>query len=203
MRKERAFLFFVAGAFLVCAAGCASSQVKRLDKDEVVDLSGKWNDTDARLVAREMINDALSDYWSTNFLETKSRIPVVVVGPVVNNSHEHINSDVFIKQLERNFMKSGKIKFVASKSERVPVRDERSSQNEGFTDPATLKAFGKETGADLILIGSINSVKDEFRGRYVILYQVDLELVDIETNQKVWIGEKIIKKSVKRSKYSL
>jgi CRISPR/Cas system-associated protein Cas7 (RAMP superfamily) len=63
--------------------------------------------------------------------------------------------------------------------------------------------FGKETGADFIVLGSINSVKDEVSGRYVILYQVNLELVDIETNQKVWIGQKNIKKSVKRSKYSL
>jgi uncharacterized protein YceK len=29
-------------------AGCASVKVDRLDVDETVDLSGRWNDTDSR-----------------------------------------------------------------------------------------------------------------------------------------------------------
>ncbi len=184
--------------------GCASKRVKRLDPEKVVDLSGRWNDTDSQLVAKEMIQDVLFRPWSQTFMELRNRLPVVVVGPVTNRSHEHINADVFIKDLERNLLNSGKIKFVAAKGEeRDAVRDERSSQQEGYTDPATIKAFGKETGADFIIIGSINSVKDEVAGRYVILYQINLELIDIETNQKVWMGQKDIKKSVKRSKYSL
>ena len=54
-----------------------------------------------------------------------------------------------------------------------------------------------------MLKGSINSIKDEIKGKYVILYQVNLELIDLTNNQKVWIGEKEIKKFVKRSKFSL
>ncbi len=188
---------------VVVLPGCASKRVKRLDAEDIVDLSGRWNDTDSRLVAKTMIEDALSHTWSQTFREAHGRPPVVVVGPVTNRSHEHINSDVFIKDLERNLLNSGKVKFVAAKGERDAVRDERSSQHKGFTDPETIKAFGKETGADLIVIGSMNSVKDEFKGRYVILYQINLELIDIETNQKLWIGQEVIKKDVKRSKYSL
>ena len=61
----------------------------------------------------------------------------------------------------------------------------------------------KETGADYMLIGSLNSVKDAKKNQYVILYQVNLELVDISTNQKVWIGQKEIKKVVTNPKFSL
>lgn len=188
---------------VVVLPGCASKRVKRLDTEAVVDLSGRWNDTDSQMVAKTMIKDALSNSWSQTFRETHDRLPVVVVGPIMNRSHEHINSDVFIKDLERNLLNSGKVKFVAAKGERDAIRDERSSQHEGLTDPETIKAFGKETGADLIIIGSVNSVKDEYKGRYVILYQVNLELIDIENNQKLWIGQELIKKAVKRSKYSL
>lgn len=204
MRHIKIFGVAILALSLVSFPGCASKRVKRLNPEEVVDLSGRWNDSDSQLVAKEMIQDALFRPWSQTFMELHKRLPVVVVGPVTNRSHEHINAAVFIKDLERNLLNSGKIKFVAAKGEeRDAVRDERSSQQEGYTDPATIKAFGKETGADFIVLGSINSVKDEVSGRYVILYQVNLELVDIETNQKVWIGQKNIKKSVKRSKYSL
>ena len=203
MFKVRTLWVFVLSLSVALLPGCASKRVKRISPEEVVDLSGRWNDTDSQLVAKEMIADALSRPWSQTFMELRQRLPVVVVGPVVNRSHEHVNADVFIKDLEKNLLNSGKIKFVAAKGEREAVREERASQQEGYTDPATIKAFGKETGADLIIMGSINSVKDELAGRYVILYQVNLELIDIETNQKLWIGQKLIKKSVKRSKYSL
>jgi hypothetical protein len=40
------------------------------------------------------------------------------------------------------------------------------------------------------------------RGKYVILYQVNLELINLTNNQKVWIGQKEIKKVVSRAEYS-
>ena len=203
MFKVRTLWVVVLLLSVVMVPACSSKRVKRLGPEEVVDLSGRWNDTDSQLVAKEMIQDALARSWSQTFMEIRNRLPVVVVGPVTNRSHEHINADVFIKDLERNLLNSGKIKFVAAKGERDAVREERASQQDGYTAPETIKAIGRETGADLIVIGSINSVKDELAGRYVILYQVNLELIDIETNQKLWIGQKLIKKSVKRSKYSL
>jgi hypothetical protein len=36
----------------------------------------------------------------------------------------------------------------------------------------------------------------------VMLYQVNLELIQLETNVKAWIGQKEIKKVVKRSRLS-
>ena len=190
-------------AVAVFLVGCSSSQVKRVDVDKTVDLSGRWNDTDSRLVAQEMVADSLSRPWISQFVEVSHRDPVVIVGTVANRSHEHVNADVFTKDLEQSLLNSGRVKFVAASGERSWVREERNDQQGAFTDPATVKKIGKETGADFILIGSVNSIKDEVKGRYVILYQVNLELVDLTTNQKVWIGQKHLKKIVNRSKYSL
>jgi len=193
-------LFLMVGSI----AGCSTIKVKRIETDKVIDLSGKWNDTDSRLVAEEMIKDCVERPWLNKFEEKSKREPVVIVGTIMNRSHEHINSQLFIKDLERSLINSGMVKFVASKEERQEVREERISQNEdGMTDKDTIKPVGYETGADFMLQGSINSVKDEIKGRYVILYQVNLELIDLTTNQKVWIGEKEIKKSVKKGKFVL
>jgi len=184
-------------------SGCGGRNVKRYGVDKTIDLSGRWNDTDSRLVAEEMIKDCLMRPWINRFDEKNNREPVVIVGSVVNRSHEHINSQVFTKDLEMTLLNSGQVKFVASKKERQEVRDERNSQQKGYTDEETIKAAGLETGADFMLKGSINSVKDEIKGKYVILYQVNLELIDLATNQKVWIGQKEIKKFVKKGKFSL
>ena len=51
--------------------------------------------------------------------------------------------------------------------------------------------------------GVINSIEDSYEGEKVIFYQVDLQLINIETNEKVWLGNKKIKKTVGQNSYSL
>lgn len=200
-KKLFVFVSLIVGISLI--AGCAGGTVKRTAVDKTIDLSGRWNDSDSRLVAEEMIKDCLKKPWLNKFAEKNEREPVVIVGTVINRSHEHINSQIFTKDLEKSLLNSGLVKFVASKQEREEIREERSAQQEGLTAQETIKPFGQETGADFMLKGSINSVKDELKGKYVILYQVNLELINLTNNQKVWIGEKEIKKYVKKSKFSL
>ena len=54
------FVFRVS-LLIACAAvitGCSSTpKVERIGVDEVRDLSGRWNDTDSRLVAEQMVGD--------------------------------------------------------------------------------------------------------------------------------------------------
>ena len=51
--------------------------------------------------------------------------------------------------------------------------------------------------------GVINTITDQERGKTVVFYQVDLNLVNLETNEKVWLGQKKIKKFIGRSKVKL
>jgi len=189
----------VAMIFLLIA--CAGPSVKRTEVDETIDLSGRWNDTDSRLVSEEMIEDCLNRPWLQSYqVKNQGKMPTVIVGTVKNQSYEHINTQVFTKDLERALINSGRVQFVASKDERVELRQEKADQQQGFTDPETQKSMYKEVGADFMLQGSINAIKDEIKGKYVMLYQVNLELVQLETNVKAWIGQKEIKKVVKRSR---
>ena len=59
-------------ALLLVACG-PSVKVKRISPDTTVDLSGRWNSTDSRLVAEEMIRDVLSRPWLTNFASKSGR----------------------------------------------------------------------------------------------------------------------------------
>jgi hypothetical protein len=165
--------------------------------DETIDLSGRWNDTDARLVSEEMIRDALSWPWIDAHRQRTGDKPRVIVGSVRNESHEHINTETFVKDLERELIKSGKVSFVASRDQRGEIRAEREDQG-SFASIETMKTMGKELGADYMLVGSINTILDASEGDEVRFYQVDLEMIGIETNEKVWIGDKKVKKLVER-----
>jgi uncharacterized protein (TIGR02722 family) len=187
---------------VILTTGCAT-KVTRVERSTKIDLSGFWNDYDAMLASQELIGDALSHPWLDRFDAVQKRKPVVIVGQVANRSDEHINTQVITKNLERELTNSGRVVFVATPAEREDVRDEREDQHKGWTDPSTIKEIGKERGADYMLLGSINSVTDEIRGKAARFYQVNLELIDITTNEKVWIGQKEIKKKVDRPQYSL
>jgi len=183
--------------------GCASTNVKRVETDKVIDLSGKWNDTDSRLVSEEMIQDALNRPWHKNFLRAHNgKLPVVIVGTVRNRSHEHINTSTFIKDLERALINSGEVDFVADSTQREELRNEIKEQA-SHSSVETAKEAGEETGADFMLKGEINTIRDKIEGEEVMFYQVDLELIDIQSHKKVWIGDKKIKKYITQSRLSL
>ena len=181
-------------------AGCgAETKVTRVDAGVVTDLSGRWNDTDSRMVAESMVKEALEYPWLNNFSQTKRRQPVVVVGTVLNNSHEHINVQTFVTDLERELTNSQKLTFVAGKSEREEVRTERKEQAM-FAREDTQKAPGKEIGADYMMKGTIATILDEADGTKAMFYQVDLQMVDLESNAKVWFGQKKIKKVIEKKR---
>ena len=191
-------------ALLVCPLLLAcGTKVKRMEIEKVKDVSGSWNDTDSREVAKTMIDDCLNGAWYAKALKEKGgKDPVVIVGTVRNDSMEHINTNTFIEELQRALINSGKVEFVASKDERGDLREERLDQDE-YSSEATRKAFGKEVGADYMLSGVLSDIKDQEGSKSVVFYQVNLKLINIETNKILWNGQKQIKKYVNKKAFKL
>ena len=192
-------IVLLSAALLVGCGG--GKQITRLDPGSQTDLSGKWNDTDSRLVAEEMIRDCLSRPWLTEFAVAQGAKPVVVVGTIDNLSHEHISTETFIADFERELINSSQVRFIAAKDWRAEIRQERQEQQE-FASRETMKKMRNELGADFILQGAIKSIIDQEGGKRVVFYQTDLELVNIETIEKVWIGQKKIKKGISQGSTS-
>jgi uncharacterized protein (TIGR02722 family) len=200
---RRYFLLLVLAVLAaVAVTGCSGGkQVERVDPGEQIDLSGRWNDTDSRLVSEEMIADCLSRPWKTRHMEANQKRPTIIVGQVRNKTSEHIAVGTFIGDIERSFINSGEAEMVASPEERDQIRDERADQQE-FSSQESMKEWGREHGADYMMIGVILSIEDREGGEMVIFYQVDLTLIDLEKNTKVWQGQKKIKKYIQMGSYS-
>lgn len=191
--NKAALLLFMAVSVTAC-----STAVTRMDAAEVKDLSGAWNDTDSQQVSDEMIRDVMARSWLSEFSRTKKRQPAVIVGEVRNLSAEHINVNTFVSDLERAMINSDKVQFVASATEREEVRGERKDQDINASED-TRKAMGLEKGADFMLKGTINTIIDASGSTQLRYYQVDLTLISLVDNRKVWVGQKKIKKLVERS----
>jgi uncharacterized protein (TIGR02722 family) len=205
VRQRRRFNMRTLLVVLVClavalTASCQKKVVTRIDTDQVVDLSGRWNDTDSRMVSEGMVKDCLNHPWLSEHTAAAGKRPVVIVGIVRNQSTEHISVMPFISDIERAYINSGQVDVVAASTERVDIREEREDQQK-YADEETVKRFGQELGADYMLNGYISSIADQEEGTKVIYYQVDLTLTNIETNQKVWMGQEKIKKLVERKRF--
>jgi PBP1b-binding outer membrane lipoprotein LpoB len=179
-----------------------------------------------------MTQDVIKRPWRNNFLNTYQRQPILIVGDILNKSHEHIDAEPFIKDIERELLNAQSVRIVTHGVFREKVRQERQEQNNNASsntssssslssssnniddgdsvgsdtnvfsthNPGFQKRLGRELGADFMLFGTINTIVDtKAEGKHrVIFYQVNLELVDLSTNEVVWIGDKKIKKYVRK-----
>jgi len=188
--KELSNLFIIL-TIIISSISC-SRQISRISPDQQIDLSGRWNDTDSRLVSEALIEQVLSRNWIDDFTKTHKRKPVVIVGLIKNKTSEHINSDTYIKDIEK-----ARIRLVQAGSKREDLRQERADQQD-YSAKETIKKWGKELGADFMLQGDINSIIDSYKKEKLRYYQLNLVLTDIETSELVWMGDKKLKKYINR-----
>lgn len=188
-------LFALLPMIMVLVASCNKRTVTRVDPNKQIDLSGRWNDTDSRMVADAMIKDVLGRRWLGDFQTKKGKKPTVIVGIITNRSSEHIEAETFIKDIQMEFINSGAVRVVQNSVLREAIRKERGDQ-QTFASPDTQKKFGRELGADYMMFGYINSTEDAYGKKKAVNYKVNLELADMETNELVWLGNKEIKKFI-------
>lgn len=187
----RTLLLFSSLVIFSCA-----KKVTRIDPATQVDLSGRWNDTDSRIVADQMIYDLFNSEDFKTYSNDKGRKPVIVVGYIRNKTSEHIDADNYVKKFEVVIHNSKVADLVESNEFRDALRKERAEQQD-FADPTTVKKFGRELGADLMLFGEMTSETDVSNKKRVVNYITTLYLTDIETNRRIWYGQNEIKKFVK------
>ena len=194
----------IAGAAFLLFISCASSGVKRVDADTQIDLSGYWNDTDVRIVCESLINECLASPRVDQAIRAMGgKLPVVLVGSFRNDSNEHIDTSIITSRMETAIFNSGKMDFVAGGSNRAELRAERQDQ-QGNASEATASALANETGANFMLFGSVKTIIDKAGNQTVRTYFVNAEMTNVETNQRMWMGENNeIKKVVTQAKNKL
>ena len=192
------------GALLLVSAGaCVTKHVTRIEPTAVTDLSGRWNDTDARLVANTLVQQTLAAGWARRYTDTHGgEAPAVVVGAFTNRTLEHIAVGTFVRDIENALVTTGAARVVASGDERTALRGERQDQQQNARADSRTH-LGQEVGARYLLAGELQAIEDVDGRERVVFYQVDASLIDLETNAKVWVGQHKIKKYVERARFGL
>ncbi len=179
--------------------GCGNN-VQRTDPNAVRDLSGNWNAADARLVTADMISDVLSRGWLPEFTTTAGRKPVVKVGTVVNRTSEDISTNIITDVIAQELLNSSKVRMVQSKGNTEEARDERKDQAVNASAETKKESF-QEVASDFLLSGAIETQNDQAGSEKQKFYQIKLTLVDVKTQENVWIRTTPVAKDINRAKY--
>ena len=198
MYRARAFKAAILVVAALAVSGCGIKRVSRVDPASVTDLSGRWNDTDSRLVANELITQSVGASWTREWSAANGgTAPTVIVGDFRNRTLEHIAVGTFVRDLERAYITSGTVRVVASSAERDEVRAERKDQQVNATADSRAR-IAREQGARFMLQGDVQAIEDSEGREKIVFYQVDATLIDLESNTKVWVGQHKIKKYIQR-----
>ena len=186
----------------VLLAGCGGTKVENVDPTTEGYISGRWNDSDARAVADQLIPQCLEGAWLPEFRGQQGELrPRILVADIENNTSEHINKDVFMNELQRVLINSAVVRFVADEAIREDLMSEVEWQREMAKDGGVSDDVDRGvSGADFVLLGTISSVVDQADKKAIVYYKVDLSLTDLRNWEKVWIGTAERKHLVEGSK---
>lgn len=200
MRYNRAILLASLPAVTLAGVGGCHPQrdVTRVDPNTVIDLDYRFSADDARFTYQAMVNDATYRNWIDRWYQGHAGAkPVVVVGPVKNETQDYINTKLFTDNWQRELLNSDRVRFVATKEQRPDVREERA-QGQEWNTPETRKQMRAELGADLIMLGTIaDNVQRSLDGKTMVtVYSINLQLINLESNEILWNNSFEIKKLV-------
>ncbi len=202
MRRVHVALAVIVMGASLSACGGSKKSVGRVASDTQTDLSGNWNDTDARLTSEALIKDCFGAAWLAKFTKENNRAPKVRVREIVNKTDEHIDAQIFIKNIERAMVNSGNVEVLAQASERESARAEQDEGASGRISDESAASIGNEEGADFVIIGRMATIVDQVEGKKAKLYKINFELVGASNAKKVWIGDHEIKKVIEQASAS-
>lgn len=178
---------------LITLASCGHRQFTKGEYDDVNEvrlLDDKFNESDAKLLADEMIK-SLSQHPS---ITSAHYPPVVQVEHIRNKTSEHIDTKMITDSVRTALLKTGKIRF--SNKEDRSVRDaEIDYQNDsGRIREDTVKRKDGGIGADFLITGDLVSNIQEVGSRKLIFYKLTLNMTNLENGLIVWSEDKEIRK---------
>jgi hypothetical protein len=159
--------------------------------------TGVWNDVDADQVAEALIGAAkeaaFAEAWSTAH---QGKTPKLRLYPIRNRSTEYINHRFFTKRLEAALVATKKVEVLMAVEEKQKTSD---GELEDVRDQADDKSQGRhDADVDLVLNGWILTQEESDATATVRSYLTTVEVMDVATEKKLWIGEKRIRKRIER-----
>ena len=181
--------------------GCATFKAERVNEEKAdekaMEITDKWVDGDTIRVIDGTLKQ-IYEHARFKRIRKKSKKDEfkLFVAEIQNNTSEAYFP---VKDLEDALLMklSNSEEFVLiDAAAREKLLKEVTYQNDGMVDPAQAKKIGKQSGADMIIVGTVNMKPETRDGKTIKTYTVNFHLTDLET------GEEVCRTREKINKYS-
>lgn len=189
------------GAFFV-TVGCGPQAFVKGKYDENVErtnlMTDEWSESDMQETVKSMVASLIAH----PVVSSARTRPVVMVTQLQNKTSEHIDTQSIMDMVRVELMKTGKLAFI-DKEARGDIDQEYDYQNSGRVSDETKKGPGKQTGADFIVNGRLDSIVQEVGKEKSVYYKITLNLTSIKSGVIEWTDQKQIRKLYKKKTIGL
>lgn len=163
-----------------CSKFKAERQTSEQSDEKALGITDNWVDKDTENTVNDIIKQINEHKGYQRYLSKHGGRPSLFIAEIQNRTAEaYFPIDDLNNEILNKLSQTDEFVLVDAAA-RDKLLAEIKYQNDGMVDPATAKSIGKQTGADLLIFGSIQ-MKPEMRdGKTVKQYSVDMRLTDLE-----------------------
>jgi uncharacterized protein (TIGR02722 family) len=171
-------------ALFLSLISCSQFKAERQSADQsdekAMNITDNWIDRDTETTVNDIIKQINEHKGFQRYQAQHQGKPSLFIAEIQNRTAEaYFPIDDLNNELLNKLSQTDEFVLVDAAA-RDKILEEIKYQNDGMVDPATAKSIGKQTGADLLIFGSVQ-MKPEMRdGKTVKQYSVDIRLTNLE-----------------------
>lgn len=182
------------------ATSCGSFKAKRVSAEEgdnlAMGITDKWLDKDTEIAVEDLIKKIEAHKGFQRYLAKRSKKPKLFIAEVQNETSEAYFPIANINdELLNQFSATGEFVLIDAQS-REKILNEINYQNDGMVKPSDIKKIGKQSGADLLIFGSVRMQPATRDGKTIKQYSINMRMTEIES------AEEVLRVNTKAQKYS-
>jgi uncharacterized protein (TIGR02722 family) len=179
---------------------CSSFKAERVDDaksdEKGMEITDNWLQKDTEMAVTQTIAQIKAHPGYVRYKQKHSEPPAIFVAEIQNiTSEAYFPISEINNELLNELSLSGEFVLVDAAA-RKKLLEEITYQNDGMVDPATIKRVGKQTGADLLIFGSVFMQPEARDGKTLKQYSLDMRVTDLEK------GVEVLRTRTKVSKFS-
>jgi PBP1b-binding outer membrane lipoprotein LpoB len=185
----KASLTLVAIAMTMLLTSCSSFKAERVDgakgDEKALTITDKWVLKDTEIAVKDILEQIQKHKGFQRYLGDTKKKPKIFIMEVQNETSEpYFPIADMNDELLNEFSASGEYTIIDNQG-RDKILKEVKYQAEGMVDPTQMVQIGKQTGADLIILGAVRMNPETRDGKTLKQYTVNLRMTNLKTSEEV------------------
>lgn len=185
--NKNILLVILAAAFLTTS--CAKFKAERVDgekgDEKALEITDKWVIKDTENAVADILKQISAHKGFQRYLGQLKKKPKIFIMEVQNETSEPYFPIADLNdELLNEFSASGDYTIIDNQG-RDSILKEIKYQAEGMVDPAQMAKIGRQTGANLIILGAVRMQPETRDGKTIKQYTVNMRMTDIVTSEEV------------------